>query len=70
MSEITAMMVGTVFRICAEPGTTVEADEPVIILESMKMELPVPAPHSGVVSELRVQLGDVVQEGDVVALLE
>lgn len=70
MEHVTATMVGTVFRICAEPGAAVEVDEPVVILESMKMELPIPAPRSGVVRELRVQLGDVVQEGDVIAILE
>lgn len=69
MIEVKAMMVGVVIRIDAEPGASVAEDEPVVTLESMKMELPVPAPHPGHVREVRVNVGDVVQEGDVVAVL-
>lgn len=70
MIEVRAMMVGVVIRVDAAPGTEVAEDQPIITLESMKMELPIPAPRPGRVREIRVQLGDVVQEGDVVALLE
>ncbi len=70
MIEVKAMMVGVVIRIDAEPGTSVAEDEPVVTLESMKMELPIPAPHPGQVREVRVKVGDVVQEGDVVAVLQ
>ena len=44
--------------------------EPIVILESMKMEIPLAAPRSGIVRELSVQEGATVQEGDVVARLE
>jgi biotin carboxyl carrier protein len=48
----------------------VAAGDPVIVLESMKMEIPVEAPHAGVVKEIRVREGQTVQEGETVALLE
>ncbi len=70
MIEVKAMMVGVVVRIDAGPGTAVAEDQPIVTLESMKMELPIPSPRAGRVREIRVQVGDVVQEGDVVALLE
>lgn len=70
MVEVKAMMVGVVIELCTEAGAEVAQDEPVMFLESMKMELPVPAPRAGVVTELRVKEGDLVQEGDVVAVLE
>jgi acetyl-CoA carboxylase biotin carboxyl carrier protein len=63
-------MTGTVWKIVAQIGQKIEEGDPVIILESMKMEIPVEAPKSGVVKEIRVTEGVVVQEGDVVALLE
>lgn len=70
MIEVKAMMVGVVIRIDAEPGASVVEDQPVVTLESMKMELPIPAPHPGQVRDVRVTIGDVVQEGDVVAVLD
>ncbi|MDQ7031084.1 MAG: acetyl-CoA carboxylase biotin carboxyl carrier protein subunit [Ardenticatenia bacterium] len=70
MIEVKAMMVGVVVRVDAGPGTPVDEDQPIVTLESMKMELPIPSPRSGLVREVRVHVGDVVQEGDVVALLE
>jgi len=70
MADVKAMMVGVVIRVAAGVGATVQADDPIVVLESMKMELPLVAPSNGVVRELRVQIGDVVQEGDVVAVIE
>ncbi|PYM66435.1 MAG: acetyl-CoA carboxylase biotin carboxyl carrier protein subunit [Candidatus Rokuibacteriota bacterium] len=52
------------------PGERVAAGDAVIVLESMKMEIPVEAPRAGAVKEIRVQEGQTVQEGDVVAVLE
>lgn len=52
------------------PGDRVEEGDTVCILESMKMEIPVEAPASGVVAELRVTEGGIVQEGDVIAIIE
>ena len=68
--EVKSEMVGTVWKIVVEVGEEVEEEDTLIILESMKMEIPVEAPADGVVKELRVAEGDSVQEGDVVAVLE
>ncbi len=68
--EIKAHITGVVFQVTARPGDRVEAGDPVVVLESMKMEIPVEAPRAGAVREIRVQEGQTVQEGDIVALLE
>ena len=67
--EIRAHITGVVFQITAKAGDTVAAGDAVIVLESMKMEIPVEAPRAGAVKEIRVQEGQTVQEGDVVAVL-
>jgi biotin carboxyl carrier protein len=68
--EVRAEMTGTVWKVVAQIGHRVEEGDPVIILESMKMEIPIEAPRAGVIKEIRVAEGMVVQEGDVVAVLE
>ena len=68
--EIKAHITGVVFQITARPGDRVAAGDPVIVLESMKMEIPVEAPRAGAVTEIRVAQGQTVQEGDTVAVLE
>ena len=68
--EIKAHITGVVFQIVAHPGDRVDAGDPVIVLESMKMEIPVESPRPGAVKEIRVQEGQTVQEGDTVAVLE
>ena len=68
--EIKAHITGVVFQVMARPGDTVQAGEPVIVLESMKMEIPVEAPRSGSIREIRVREGQTVQEGEILALLE
>lgn len=70
MPDVTAPMVGNVFQVLVEVGQQVEADEDVVVLESMKMEMPIPSPSAGKVTEVKVQVGDVVQEGDVLVVLE
>jgi len=67
--EIKAHITGVVFQIAAKPGDSVAAGDPVIVLESMKMEIPVEAPRAGSVTEIRVQEGQTVQEGDTLAIL-
>ena len=52
------------------PGDAVAAGDPVIVLESMKMEIPVEAPRAGVIREIKVAEGQTVQEGDTVVVLE
>ena len=61
---------GKVFKIEAPVGTRVEEDDPIIILESMKMEIPIGAPCAGIVKEILVAEGDAVEEGDEVAVIE
>jgi biotin carboxyl carrier protein len=68
--EIKAHITGVVFQITAKAGDTVQAGDPVIVLESMKMESPVEAPRAGAVKEIKVQEGQTVQEGETVAVLE
>ena len=68
--EIKAHITGVVFQITAQPGDSVAAGDPVIVLESMKMEIPVEAPRAGAVAEIRVAEGQTVQEGDTIAILE
>jgi acetyl-CoA carboxylase biotin carboxyl carrier protein len=68
--EVRAHITGVVFQVVATPGTRVGAGDPILILESMKMEIPVEAPRAGVVQAIRVAEGQTVQEGDVVALLD
>ena len=70
LEEIKAHITGVVFQIATKPGDRVGEGDPVIILESMKMEIPVESPRAGVVAEIRVAEGQTVQEGDTVALLE
>ena len=65
-SEIT----GTVWKLRAKPGDRVEAGDTLIIVESMKMEIPVLTEDGGTVKEILVQEKDPVAEGQVVAIIE
>ena len=65
-SEIT----GTVWKIVAEEGSTLQADATIMILESMKMEIPVVAPEDGRVLKLLIAEGAAVREGQEVAVFE
>jgi acetyl-CoA carboxylase biotin carboxyl carrier protein len=69
MAEVLAEMVANVWKVLAAPGDAVSAGDALVILESMKMEIPVESPVSGTVLEIRVQEGAVVQEGDVIAVV-
>jgi acetyl-CoA carboxylase biotin carboxyl carrier protein len=70
MAEVRAEMVANVWEIVAAEGDPVSDDDTLVILESMKMEIPVLAKESGTVSRLAVAEGDVVQEGDLIAVIE
>ncbi|WP_028650872.1 biotin/lipoyl-binding carrier protein [Nocardioides halotolerans] len=65
VSEIVAEMVANVMSVAVEPGDTVTAGDVVVLLESMKMEIPVIAEHDGTVRAVKIAPADVVQEGDV-----
>jgi acetyl-CoA carboxylase biotin carboxyl carrier protein len=68
--EIRAEMVANVWKVVAAAGDTVDDGDTLVILESMKMEIPVLAESAGVVAEIAVAEGDVVQEGDLIARME
>ena len=68
-TEIKAHITGTVWKIEAKPGAQVAEGDTVIILESMKMEMPVEAPVAGKVTAIRVKEGEPVDEGAVVAVI-
>lgn len=70
MAEIRAEMVANVWKVVVAEGDTVEDGDTLVILESMKMEIPVIAEENGRVAALKVAEGDVVQEGDVIAVIE
>jgi len=69
VAEIRAEMVANVWKVVANQGDAVEDGDTLVILESMKMEIPVLAEGAGTLSELRVEEGQVVQEGDVIAVI-
>lgn len=69
-TEVKAELVGNVWKIEAQPGQQVEIDDTLLILESMKMEIPVTAPVGGTVKEILVKEQDVVKEGQVLAVIE
>ncbi|HEX6935205.1 MAG TPA: biotin/lipoyl-binding carrier protein [Actinomycetes bacterium] len=68
--EIRAEMVANVWKVVVTQGDSIADGDTVVILESMKMEIPVLAESDGTVSALHVGEGDVVQEGDVIAVIE
>jgi acetyl-CoA carboxylase biotin carboxyl carrier protein len=67
--EIRAEMVANVWKVVVAEGDTVEDGDTLVILESMKMEIPVVAEAAGTVTSLGVSEGDVVQEGDLIAVI-
>jgi len=69
-TEVEAQITGNVWKIEKAVGDEVDTDEVLLILESMKMEIPVEAPAAGRIREIRVQEGDSVEEGDVLVVLE
>ena len=68
--EVRSDIAGKVWKIEAAVGDALAADDTILILESMKMEIPVAAPASGRLAEIQVAEGEAVGEGDVVAVLE
>jgi acetyl-CoA carboxylase biotin carboxyl carrier protein len=70
VTEVRAELVGNVWKIVVGVGDAVAEDDTLIILESMKMEIPVLSPSAGTVREIRVKEEDVVQEGQVLAVIE
>ena len=70
MPDIEAHITGTVWKIQVAVGDTVAEGDEVVILESMKMEMPVEAEQSGTVKEILCEEGQAVSEGDILIVLE
>ncbi|HKB52619.1 MAG TPA: acetyl-CoA carboxylase biotin carboxyl carrier protein subunit [Ramlibacter sp.] len=68
--KVRAEVTGKVWKLLAPPGTRVDADAPLMIVESMKMEIPVSCEEDSTVVELLVGEGDAVEDGQVVAIVE
>ncbi|HEX7477340.1 MAG TPA: acetyl-CoA carboxylase biotin carboxyl carrier protein subunit [Polyangiales bacterium] len=69
-TNVRAHITGTVWKIEKRPGDVVRAGDSVVILESMKMEMPVESPVAGKVSEVRCTEGQAVEEGAVLVVVE
>jgi len=69
MAEVPAHITGTVWKIEVKEGQTVNSGDVLVIIESMKMEMPVEAPESGTVKEIRCKESQPVNEGDVLVVL-
>ena len=68
--QVTVPMQGTIVKVLVEVGDTVEAGDPICVLEAMKMENSIAAEKAGTVTEVRIAVGDSVGGGDVVAVVE
>ncbi len=70
MADVKAEITANVWQVRVEVGQEVEADHELVILESMKMEIPVTAPIAGIITALHVAPDDKVSEGDLIATVE
>ncbi len=70
MSEVTAPMAGKIIDVKVEVGDMVNEDDELLILEAMKMEMPIVAPASGKVKEIKCKKGDAVVADDVLVVIE
>ena len=70
MTQVEAHITGTIFKIETSVGAQVNTGDVLVIIESMKMEMPVEAPCSGRVSEIRVEEGQSVEEGETLVGIE
>ena len=68
--EVKSDITGSVWKIVKNVGDAVEEDEPIVILESMKMEIPVLATGDGLVAAIKVEEGQVIAEGDLVVVIK
>jgi acetyl-CoA carboxylase biotin carboxyl carrier protein len=68
--DVKAELAGNLWKIVVREGQAVAADETLMILESMKMEIPITAPRKGTVKKITVREGETVQEGQLLAQLE
>jgi biotin carboxyl carrier protein len=68
--NVKSEIAGNVWKIQTRPGDRIEAEGEIMILESMKMEIPVLAPKGGVIKEIKVSEGEVIGEGQLVAVID
>ena len=68
--EAKSEIAGRVLELVASPGQRLAEDDPIVVLESMKMEIAVTAPRAGTLREIRVAVDDLVEEDQVVALMD
>jgi biotin carboxyl carrier protein len=67
---VVAELVANVQKVTAKAGDTVDPEDTLVILESMKMEIPVLAEVAGTITEMKVSEGEVVRDGDPIAVIE
>ncbi|MED1796926.1 acetyl-CoA carboxylase biotin carboxyl carrier protein subunit [Brevibacillus nitrificans] len=70
MKQVAANMAGTVINVLVQVGDEISAGQDVVVLESMKMEVPVQAEVAGKVIEVKANIGDFVNEGDILVSVE
>jgi len=68
-TEVEAQIAGSVWKIEKSVGDRIEEEEVILIIESMKMEIPVEAPRAGMILEIRVAEGDSIEEGAVLVVI-
>ncbi|HEY9315258.1 MULTISPECIES: biotin/lipoyl-binding carrier protein [Nocardiaceae] len=68
--EVVAEIVASVLEVVVSAGQTVEVGDTLVLLESMKMEIPVLAEEAGTITEVKVNVGDVIQAGDLIAVID
>lgn len=70
MAQVRAEIVASVWSVIVAEGDHVAEGDAIVVLESMKMEIPVLAESAGVVSRLHVAMGDIVQQDDLIAVID
>jgi acetyl-CoA carboxylase biotin carboxyl carrier protein len=68
--NVKSEIAGNVWKIQTKPGDRIELEGEIMILESMKMEIPVLAPKAGIIKEIKVSEGESIGEGQLVAVLD
>jgi acetyl-CoA carboxylase biotin carboxyl carrier protein len=68
--NVRSEIAGNVWKIQTKPGDRIEVDGEIMILESMKMEIPVLSPKAGILKEIKVSEGEAISEGQLVAIID
>ena len=70
MADVLAPLAGKILAVLVEPGSKVDEDDELVVIEALKMENHVYAPSGGSVKEIKVKIGDSVEDGDLILVLE